>query len=79
MYSQEMIDKLNSEIPYTDGKIFWHTNKGWTSKQVQYFIQCGWQITKEGAKHVLKDDKGSEVTSAFTFPVLLKNAAILMQ
>lgn len=76
--NQQQIEKMNSQISYNDGKIFWNENKGYTSKTMQYLYQCGYRATTSGIMHYLNDNEGNRIAQAYSWEGLLLETAKIM-
>jgi len=72
------IENLNKGVSYPDGKIIVEYGS-YTSKLIQTLYKNGWRVVISGCVHTLYDDKGSKVTTAYSWPGLLHNAAIIMR
>lgn len=73
------IDKLNENISYPDGKIYFSANKGHTSILIQNLYKHGWRVGSSGCVYTLYDNNNHKVTSAYSWEQLLQNAAIQMR
>jgi len=77
--NQLRMNEINDQISYPDGKIYWDNGKGYTSKLIQNLYKNGYRASVSGCVHYLYDDKGNKVTTAFSWPGLLLNTAIVMR
>lgn len=73
------INKMNEEIGYEEGKIYWEHCKGHTSKLIQNLMKSGYSVVKSGSVHTLKDNKNKKVLSAYSWEGLLYGVAKLMR
>jgi len=71
------VEKLNNNITYDEGKIYYEHCKGYTSDLVKRLRKIGYTIVKRGAVYILKDQKHIEVTSGYSWEGLLFNTAKL--
>jgi hypothetical protein len=73
------IKKLNDNITYDEGQIYWEHCKGYTSKLVQRLLKSGYKIIKSGSVYILKDKDNIEVVNGYSWETLLYNIAIHMR
>ena len=69
------INKMNEQISYDEGKIYWENLKGHTSDLIKRLHKQGYITVKSGAIHILKDKEGKEVTTGYSWEGLLLNVA----
>lgn len=66
-YDQKEIDELNQYIPFTDTKIFWKDDYGWTSRYWEVLRKSGWTMVKskrEPDTFIALDEFGQECLTA---------------
>jgi len=73
------IEKLNNEIGYEEGKIYWDWCKGHTSDLVKRLSKNDYTIVKSGAIYILNDEEKNEVTTGYSWEGLLYNIAKVMK
>lgn len=69
------IQKMNEEITYDEGKIYWDHCKGHTSDLIKRLHKLGYVTVKLGAIHILRDPEGNEITTGYSWEGLLLNTA----
>ena len=72
------IEDFNKEITTEEGKIYFHSGKGYTSKLVQRLRREGFYVSKQNAVYCFSDKQGKQITSAFSWERLLVNIAKIM-
>ena len=53
--------------------------KGLTSTTIQSLMKKGWRAYKSGSVHILRDETGKEVLTAYTWKSLLEKVEVLMR
>ena len=71
------INKLNDQISYEEGKIYWEHCKGHTSDLMKRLMKQGYYAVKAGAIYILKNQDGEEVVTGYSWEGLLFNTAKL--
>lgn len=77
--TQEEIDKINKEIPFVDGKIYWKEGYGWTSKYWEILSGAGWKMVEEEPGVLLAvNELGQVIFSADSKISFLKQLVYIM-
>ncbi len=56
-----------------------YSTKGITSKTIQALYKVGWKASVSGCVHILKDESGKEVLTAYSWVSLLNKVESLMR
>ena len=71
------IQKMNEQITYEEGKIYWDHCKGHTSDLIKRLHKQGYVTVKSGAIYILRNPEGQEMTTGYSWEDLLLNIAKL--
>lgn len=71
------IQKMNEQITYEEGKIYWDHCKGYTSNLIKRLHDQGYVTIKSGAVYILRNPDEQEVVTGYSWEGLLLNVAKL--
>ena len=73
------INKMNEQIGYEEGKIYWEHCKGHTSNLVKRLLKNGYTVIKSGAIYIMKNQDNKQITTGYSWEGLLLNIAVVMR
>lgn len=71
-WDQKEIDEINNTIAFTDTKIYWKENYGWTSKYWDELSKMGWRMVQSKNEVIAQDENGNYCVSAIDRVTLLR-------